>query len=110
MPWYVPSLIVGAIGCAFAALFAIVIVNSALVAIALGGFGFLVSSLTVVVLLFVPDKIGVRKGIAIQGQQSSNLIQPFETAKLAVEAAQLKYDELTRLHALKTKYDEATTE
>ena len=106
MPWYVPTLIVGAIGCTLTVLLALIAVNSAIITFAFGGFGFLVGSLTIMCLLFLPDNIGVRKGITAIGQQAG-VVSPVESAKLLCEEAQQKHTELLRLHKLKDDYERA---
>jgi hypothetical protein len=109
MPWFVPTMIGGAVFFTFAILVGL-LTNSLWLTFALGGIGFLGGSLTILILLFFPTGGSVRKGIATLQQEKSSRLEPLNAAKFVYEEAQQRFDNLAARRKLQTECERASLE
>jgi hypothetical protein len=110
MEWFITSLIGGAVSFTFGILFALLISRSLGLIFGLASAGFFMGFIAILCLLLLPDDNAVRKGIATLGQQNADQLDHVQRLELAYEAAQEKYENMARLHKLRTDWERASLE
>jgi hypothetical protein len=112
-PWFVPSMIGGAVFFTLALLLALpllLIAKSLVLVLALAGIGLLGGFLAMACLLLLPSDNELGESIAVLEQQKSDQLEPLDAATRASEKARQRYENLAHLYQLRTACERAALE